>query len=48
MSDLTLLTILLGLFGLLVLWLGWLVGKLEARVRELESVAQRIEGGKRE
>lgn len=44
MSDLTLLTILLGILGFLVIGLIWLVMRLEARVEELKEVARKLEG----
>lgn len=46
MTDTTLLTILLGLFGILVFILLYLVGKLERRVEQLERNIDKIEGKK--
>lgn len=48
MTDLTLLTILLGILGFLVIGLIWLVLRLEARVEQLRKIAEQIErGGKK-
>lgn len=47
MNDIQLLTILLGLLGILVLALLWLIGNVERRVSELEKVAEKLTGGEK-